>query len=127
MAESSNVGPGVWFIGQRISHKFYCVDPDTGLPQSLTGKALRYTLRVDADTAGSALISKTTGAGEITFETSTAGTAAGVADDVAIIAIAPSDTSALTEGTYHDALVQTTSGQEYALGYGAVFLSKIAS
>ncbi len=83
---------------------------------TLTGQALRWTLRRNAAESGGALVSKTTGAGTITLDGAS----------TAVVDIDAADTAGLLPGVYQHSLIRTDAGSVMVLSYGWAVLDKAA-
>ncbi len=103
-----------FFIGEDRSVVIDVKQSDESTPQTLTGWALAYEIKASPGEA--ALISKTTGGGEIAFSNGS-GT-----NDRATITIDDDDTEALEPGKYYHQLRRTDAGSEQLLSFGDVVL-----
>lgn len=119
MAKRTNITASFfWFAGEDKVIRIPIVDEDDSA-LNVSSFALTFELKLMLDTViGSALISKTTGAGDITFD-SDAGT-----NDRVLIAIDDDDTEGLT-GTYSGVLRRTDAGSEGVLWIGSCVIQSI--
>jgi hypothetical protein len=107
-----------WYIGEDKTVRISVKQADGTTAQTMTGWAEIYEL-LDRQ-GGTVLFSKTTGAGEITFDND-AGT-----DDRALIAVTDADTEGLANGAgwYYHVLRRTDAGSEGVIAEGGVLLKK---
>ena len=104
-----------WITGEDRTIIFDVKQSDGVTPQTMTGWALTWELKVSA--TGATSLSKTTASGIAI------GNGVGT-DDRATVTIAKANTSALDEGTYFHQLRRTDSGSALVLAYGTAFLKE---
>lgn len=105
MAITDPVLKGLWYAGADIIHLFEVTDADTGGPLNMTGWALTYELKTEADLV---VLTKTVGSGIAIADGDGTGSCAEVT-------IAAADTSSLAEGVYHEVLRRTDNGSKQPL------------
>ena len=110
-----------WFIGEDKILRFtiYTSEAETAI-QDVSGYALAFDLRKGVDDSA-ALITKTTGAGDITI-TGTYNSAPGTNTQKVNVAIADTDTASLKAGDYEYSLKRTDDGSETVLVEGTATL-----
>ncbi|MGH9202203.1 MAG: hypothetical protein ACRD2A_13320 [Vicinamibacterales bacterium] len=104
-----------WFVGEDRTFIFTVNNAADSGAENITGWALEWVLRKDAD-ATAAIITKTVAGGGITIPVGT--------DGKANVLVLDDDTVNLEPGTYYHTLRRTDGGQETVLSFGTATLRR---
>ena len=119
MATETNIATGVVFVGEDHTLRF-TVTNSGSTAVDITGWAVEFIMSpLDTTAVASATLNYTTSGGEIALTTPTSG--------VLDVAIADSDTAAITAQRYRYSLRRTDAGLETVLAYGDLFMTPTAA
>lgn len=100
-----NVNKGIWKIGADVTWSVSILDAN-GVPQSMTGWALRYTVRDKPLSTANVVIDRTSAAGHITLGTSPVAAEQSIVDDTLLITVSD-------DLTWDGAAILIAEGQYY--------------